>query len=254
MAVVIREDAPDEAYRIEDDTIPQMADLPGEGHGVLIAPRWVVTVTHATRNGEIESVLINGIERRVERLVSFPGYRTLPPELAVGDAFPVVRFFRELDDLTLIELSAAVTDIAPMPLFVGTPASGTVARIVGRGASGDGRSGEARDAPHRGQLRQAENRIVSADGRWITYRFDCDNSALPLEGVGGGGDSGGPLLIDVGGQPQLAGLIDWKSWTGDLSGFRKGVCNQTFYNVRLQHYAEWMSEVMGEKVRILKHK
>ena len=42
MAVVIREDAPDEAYRIEDDTIPQMADLPGEGHGVLIAPRWVV--------------------------------------------------------------------------------------------------------------------------------------------------------------------------------------------------------------------
>ena len=40
-AIVIRDDVDDAQYCVSP------ADLPGEGHGVLIAPRWVATAAHA---------------------------------------------------------------------------------------------------------------------------------------------------------------------------------------------------------------
>lgn len=35
-AVVIRDDVPDVRYRMAESEFPALADLPGEGHGVLI--------------------------------------------------------------------------------------------------------------------------------------------------------------------------------------------------------------------------
>ncbi|CAM4134311.1 Trypsin-like serine protease [Stenotrophomonas indicatrix] len=46
-AIVIRDDVDDGRYRIERSDFPALADMPGEGHGVLIAPRWVLTAAHA---------------------------------------------------------------------------------------------------------------------------------------------------------------------------------------------------------------
>ena len=46
-AIVIRDDVDDAQYRVSPAELPALADLPGEGHGVLIAPRWVVTAAHA---------------------------------------------------------------------------------------------------------------------------------------------------------------------------------------------------------------
>src|SRR3546814_1380005 len=46
-AVVIRGDVDDAEYRIPAAAFPALADMPGEGHGVLIAPQWVVTAAHA---------------------------------------------------------------------------------------------------------------------------------------------------------------------------------------------------------------
>ncbi len=38
-AIVIRSDVDESAYRIPACAFPALADMPGEGHGVLIAPR-----------------------------------------------------------------------------------------------------------------------------------------------------------------------------------------------------------------------
>src|SRR3546814_21067247 len=46
-AVVIRSDVDDAEYQIPASAFPALVDMPGEGHGVLIAPQWVVTAAHA---------------------------------------------------------------------------------------------------------------------------------------------------------------------------------------------------------------
>ena len=69
-AVVIRDDVDDSKYRIPASEFPALVDMPGEGHGVLIAPQWVVTVAHAvTWQSEIKQIVINGIPRDVEGLL-----------------------------------------------------------------------------------------------------------------------------------------------------------------------------------------
>ena len=42
-AVVIRHDVDDAKYRIRAAEFPALVDMPGEGHGVLITPQWLVT-------------------------------------------------------------------------------------------------------------------------------------------------------------------------------------------------------------------
>ena len=46
-AIVIRDDVDDSMYRVPASELAALVDLPGEGHGVLIAPQWVVTAAHA---------------------------------------------------------------------------------------------------------------------------------------------------------------------------------------------------------------
>ncbi|NJR72429.1 MAG: trypsin-like serine protease [Gammaproteobacteria bacterium] len=63
--------------QIHHDSIsPALADMPSEGHGVLIAPQWIVTAAHAvTWQAHIKQVVVNGLARDVEKLVIHPGYK-----------------------------------------------------------------------------------------------------------------------------------------------------------------------------------
>ncbi len=73
-AVVIRDDVDDARYQIDASVFPALADMPGEGHGVLIAPRWVLTAAHAApMEGMEESISINGRAYAVERVFVHPG-------------------------------------------------------------------------------------------------------------------------------------------------------------------------------------
>ena len=45
-AIVVRHDVDESKYRFSDSRFPALVDMPGEGHGVLIAPSWVVTAAH----------------------------------------------------------------------------------------------------------------------------------------------------------------------------------------------------------------
>ena len=65
-AIVIRDDVDDARYRIPASALPALADLPGEGHGVLIAPRWVLTAAHAIAwQSALGEVSIAGVPRRM---------------------------------------------------------------------------------------------------------------------------------------------------------------------------------------------
>jgi len=248
-AIVIRHDVDDSKYRIPASEFPALVDMPGEGHGVLIAPQWVITAAHTIPgHSELQRVAINGVSRDVERVVMYPGYRRPPQELinqamATGDWLLAVVQIASSDDIALIKLARPVTDVAPVKLHKGSDELGRIVKIIGKGATGTGATGHDPRGPNRTELRRAFNTITSAHDRWFCYVFDEPASALPLEGKTGSGDSGGPVLVQVDDQWILAGLAAWGFIHGDVRTVRPGLYGQLTCNVRLSHYNEWIETV-----------
>lgn len=248
-AVVTRDDVDDSEYRIPASHFPALVDMPGEGHGVLIAPHWVLTAAH-TVTGKASQVAINGEPRNVERVVVHPGYKALPQDLmdqamASGEALLILVHLASSDDIALLKLAQPVTDVAPVAIYTNGDEPGQTVEIIGKGATGNGASGHDPKGPNRTELRRAFNKVTSAHGRWFCYVFDRPQSALPLEGVMGNGDSGGPALIQVDGQWLLAGVAAWKAVEGDVRTARPGRYGQTSCNVRLSHYRQWIESVIS---------
>ncbi len=47
-AIVVRHDVDDSKYRVPASAFPALVDMPGEGHGVVIAPQWMAEVMAGT--------------------------------------------------------------------------------------------------------------------------------------------------------------------------------------------------------------
>lgn len=252
-AVVIRHDLDDSKYRVPASEFPALVDMPGEGHGVLIAPQWVITAAHVLPwHSESMQVAIDGIPRDVERVVIHPGYKTPPQELidqamATGEAVLILVLLASSDDIALVKLTQPVTDVAPVAIYKGSDEPNQIVKIVGKGATGTGVTGHAPRGPNRTELRRAFNKITSAHERWFCHVFDEPPSALSLEGIGGNGDSGSPALIQVDDQWLLAGVSAWKLFQGDVRTARPGRYGQASCNVRLSHYSEWIEGVISEQ-------
>lgn len=250
-AVVVRDDVPDSQYVVPASEFPALVDLPGEGHGVLIAPRWVITAAHAvTWQSRIDRATINGVPRDVRRLVIHPGYEKPPQQLldralATWDWTLFRALLSSSDDVALVELAQPVTDVAPVAIDTRDDAFGQIVKIIGRGATGDGATGYEFDSSHRTELRRAYNRITSVHGRWLCYVFDRPSDALPLEGGSGSGDSGGPVLVQAGKEWLLAGLTSWSDPQSDVR--IPGRYGQITCNVRLSHYASWIESVISAR-------
>ena len=251
-AIVIRDDVPDSKYRVPASELPSLVDLPGEGHGVLIAPQWVLTAGHAvTWQMSVDEVTLGGIPRKVERVVLHPGFKKLPRDLInealkTGDATRVIAFLASSDDVALVKLAQPVTDIIPVPLYRGSDELGKTVKIVGKGATGNGVTGQIPNGSHRTELRRAFNTVSGVEDHWLCYTFRKPPSALPLEGITGDGDSGGPALLQVNGTWQVAGLASWKKGKGNAVLLLPGFYGQTLYDVRVSHYVDWIESVIAE--------
>ncbi len=250
-AIVIRDDVDDAQYRVPASEFPALVDMPGEGHGVLIAPQWVITAAHTIpQHSDLKRVAINGLDRDVERVVVHAGYKPLPQALidqatATGEAMLIVVFLASGDDIALVKLARPVTDVAPVALYKGTEEYSQIVKILGKGATGTGATGHDPKASHRGELRRAFNQVSSAYDRWFCYVFDKPPTGLPLEGVLGNGDSGGPVLVQDGGHWVLAGLASWKFVEGNVLTAWPGRYGQISCNVRLSHYRGWIEGVLS---------
>ena len=239
-AIVVRHDVPDSAYLVHDGALQALVDLPHEGHGVLIGSRWVLTAAHSTQWHPVTEVMLNGECLKVERVFLHPGYKQLPEGLAAQDPEGAIRFLAGLDDIALIQLAQPVTGVEPIALYRGKAELGKTVLLFGKGATGNGEKGQIAGA-NRTELRSAENVITAVEERALVYTFDSGDAALPLEGMLGNGDSGGPVLFEHDGRWELLGLA-----RGRLSTSPPGFYGQEAHQVRVSYYLSWIDATMSD--------
>lgn len=243
LAIVIRHDVAQEQYRVEQAP-PAMLDMPYEGHGMLIAREWVVTAAHVIFHDYKgnETIRVGDAQHEIDHIIFHPGYSRPAEGLFTGDSARSQAYLRANHDIALIKLKRPVTTIEPIQLYRGDGELDEIVTFYGKGATGDGVNGEAGNT--KGVLRRAGNKITAASEQWITYYFDRGNEALPLEGMQGSGDSGGPALVHDDGVDYLAGLASWDVYEGDVADFKAGIYGLGAQLIRLSYYADWIDEVM----------
>ena len=244
-AVVKRHDIPPENYVIEK-TPEYLIDMPHEGHGVLISSQWIVTVAHTIFYNYVgKDILIGSKNYEIESVHIHPDYTQPNKDLLKGDLAPLMSFFKSRSDIALIKLTSIVSGVAPINIYAGKSEKDKTITVYGKGATGNGLTGEDPDTKSLRVMNQFQNIVESAEGNWLAFKFDEPENALVLEGMHGSGDSGGASVVFIKGVPFLVGLSSWQLGHGDISSFKGGLYGTTAYQVRVSNYHDWILAVLG---------
>ncbi|MFC3031013.1 S1 family peptidase [Pseudoalteromonas fenneropenaei] len=225
-AIVLRHDVAPENYLATLQDFPALAQFYLDGaHGALIAPTWVLTAAHTTFcTNPGASILVGGEKVTVKRRFIHPNHT---PSVS--------------HDLALLELAEPVTRIKPAKIYSASDELGQVVTFIGAGGTGTGQEGQTIDnAENKGVLRKANNTVAKAEGPLLQFIFRQGDEALPLEGIGGGGDSGGPAFIKHGDDYMVLGV----SSRGEIGSTIGKYGNREYYT-RISYFKDWINNVMS---------
>lgn len=234
-AIVIRHDVASEKYDATPADFPPLATLYAIGvHGTLIHPEWVVTAAHAV------FCLEPGQKLKVGEEMVTVANRYSHPDYVLG----------EKHDIALVRLTKPVKSVKPARLFQQNTENGMVTWFIGAGGTGNGITGQTIDtAENNGKLRKAENKIIEVRDSDIVFQFERGPKGLPLEGVSGNGDSGGPAYIkDENGFTLLGVSSRTGSW--DHGAGEYGVIE---LYTRVSFYAGWIEKIISANNETLRH-
>ncbi|WP_228768565.1 trypsin-like serine protease [Shewanella sp. TC10] len=225
-AIVVRHDVNSEKYLASPDDFEPLATFYIDGaHGVLIKPKWVLTAAHATfcvNSGSY--IALRDSLHKVERIFVHKNYQP-------GNSH----------DIALVKLVNPVKDIEPVTVYEESDELGKSTWFIGVGGTGNGLTGQTIDNfENAGVLRKAENKVIFANGPLLKFKFDRDNSALPLEGVSGGGDSGGPAFIKTSNTNHLLGI------SSRVEGGGIGKYGVTEVYSRVSFFKSWIEDITNE--------
>ncbi|BBN81267.1 hypothetical protein PA25_12520 [Pseudoalteromonas sp. A25] len=240
-SIVQRHDVPKDMY-IAQSTPEYLIDMPGEGHGVLIKPNWIVTVAHlifADYTGR--EITIANEQFTIEKVIVHANAKKPNEALFKGDAKPLMDFMKTTSDIALIKLSKDVTHVKPIELYTNDDEKGKAITAFGRGSTGDGLNGSIFETKRQKTLRRMQNTIDRVDGNWLSIKFDKGDKGLQYEGLDGSGDSGGPLVYSGNEQQYLVGMFSWDFVEGDLKSFKHGLYGGRSYQVRISSYIDWIT-------------
>jgi hypothetical protein len=206
------------------------------GVGTFIRPDWIITAGHVCENPEYvgKELTINGEVYPIKKVVIHPDF-----DMARGIS----------SDIALIQLERKVPDVKLAKLYTQKDELGKEIIFVGTGYAGTGDKGMTEGNINKDRkMRAAQNKIDGLDRTgFVRFTFDAPDSgkALPLEGISGPGDSGGPALWFDGDQPFIVGVSSHQDGRG--RGKPEGVYDVYEYYTRVSDYVEWVNGVIQEK-------
>ncbi len=246
-AIVKRHDVLPESY-VVSNAPKYLIDMPHEGHGVLINSQWVLTVAHTIFYDYVGKELTIGSKvYEIERVHIHSNYVEPNKDLLKGDLAPLMNLLKSRSDIALIKLTSAVNDVKPINMYTGTNEKGKTVTVYGKGATGNGLTGEKLETKSIRTTNKFQNIVESSEGNWLTFKFDEPQNALALEGMHGSGDSGGASVIFQENVPYLVGLSSWQLAHGNISTFKGGLYGTTAYQVRVSSYFDWISNVLNHE-------
>jgi trypsin len=174
--------------------------------GALIAPDRVVTAAHCVQGadpGEL-SVRIGG-RRHAWRGAIFPrGYREIASPVAPEDP----QASGTVDDLAVILLRDAVTEVTPLAVAAPAAVEGEETLTVGHGRTGPA------SGPSKAALGAAQTVSGTCPSAYGARLFDPDRHLCTLDATANAaqacaGDSGSPVMVRRDGAWALAGVVTW---------------------------------------------
>jgi len=222
-AIVMRHDVDTAEYLL--DTLDYQSTIHVDGcTATLIAPRWILTAAHCIGNHYPVGLQLSIADQSI----------------AVKNTHMHPEFTQEgtpHHDIALIELAEPSFSIIPTPPYEENDEQGKIMKLVGYGGTGNGQTGVTNRC-NPCELRGADNIVKEANGYHLRFYFDepSANDSLPLEGVGGPGDSGGPVFVEVAGERFIAGV---SSFGGNYYG------NYDQYT-RVSMTVNWLAEIMAD--------
>lgn len=229
-AIIVRDDVLDADYIVDDADWPALVTLfePDDCLGTLVDPRHLLTVAHCAVDLEVGGTLdVAGTPYAIEAVRLHGRWRD-----------------RDTWDIAMVELETPVEGVLPLPIYRGDAERGAIVALLGRGLTATGLVGEE-GASSDGRLRRATNVVVAVDDQNLELVFDRpgEPGVTDLEGVGASGDSGGPVLMDVDGEPVLVGLNSFGD--GGDGGTGVGEYGAHDYQTRLSRFADWIDAVLA---------
>ena len=233
-SIVIRHDVDDQKYAAQIADFPPLATLYSIGvHGTLIDPQWVVTAGHTIFCLEPGDKIKVGYHwAEIENRYAHIGFKS------EGE-----------NDIALLKLKEPMYAVEPAKLYRQSNETNQDIWFIGSGGTGNGNTGQTVSyVENNGTLRKAQNKIEKVSKREIFFTFDQGEQALPLEGVSGNADSGGPAYKLIGNNYYLLGV------SSRADSLFKGVGEYGVSEVysRISYHADWIDNVLNEDPAFLK--
>ena len=280
--VVIRHDVNPTEYLACEADHPAVFQLqPASGVATLVAETWAITAAHCLylliKDNYEEVPFKVQIADREHTIVD----AVYPPECGAIDE--VKMLFREArdhredtnsdvfvesvftalekgagpHDIALLRLERPATHVKPIALYQNNDEVGQEVLMLGWGAFSTGEVGITQGYElDDGKFRQTRNVISRITNGMLAFDFDAPSTvgALPLEGVNGPGDSGGPALISTEEGDKIAGISSYSSYPTeelDERARKGGIPIQMYGTVehytRVSSHLSWIQDVVRSR-------
>ena len=229
-AIIMRHDVDKEDYLL--DPYDYQSAIHSENcSATLIAPRWVLTASHCFETEQGTSLEGFGNLTIFGEQVAVLKVHIHPESKENGQN-------EKIYDFALVELIEPIYSITPTPPYEGTDEEGQIMKLAGYGRTGNGQVGVNSDCWPCG-LNGADNIVTEVTDELLRFRFDAPASedSLTLEGVGGPGDSGGPVYIETASGRFIAGV----------SSHGRLFYNEFDQYTRVSNNLSWMLEIMADE-------
>lgn len=231
-AMIIRHDVEDAKYQAvaqrDHSTVTFLGLYKGDeivlGTGSLIDKQWIVTAAH------VANELTTG--NKVQFKTDFYSIKeVIKHPLWKERHFP--------NDIALVQLASPIEDATIAKLNHASTEKGKIATFVGRGDYGNGLVGVAGADK---QLRAVHNAVVGVLEQWLQFIFDRDANALPLEGISGPGDSGGPAYLVSTNLVCLIGVSSWQN--AESTNWEEGKYGVIEHYSRIAYFRDWIEKTL----------